>query len=216
MKNILIIGAKQHAEVMFDAINRTNPSSNIVGFVDDNEALQGKTVLGKPILGKLSDFHKIVETKNVDSVFIGISARHIKVREKMQSNIEEKNLFNGNAIHPTAFISDKAQIGNGNFFAPMTVVNSFAKVGNNCVFYSGAVVDHHTTVGNNVYCGPNVSMAADIIIGDNTYIGIGAVIIPHIKVGKNVTIGAGSVIIKDIPDNAVVVGVPGKVIKYNE
>jgi acetyltransferase-like isoleucine patch superfamily enzyme len=49
--------------------------------------------------------------------------------------------------------------------------------------------------------------------GELSFIGIDSTIIQGVKVGKNVTIGAGSVVIKDIPDNAVVVGNPGKIIK---
>ena len=45
-------------------------------------------------------------------------------------------------------------------------------------------------------------------------IGIGAVIIQGIKIGKWAIIGAGAVIANDIPDYAMVVGVPGKIIKY--
>ena len=45
-------------------------------------------------------------------------------------------------------------------------------------------------------------------------IGIGAVIIQGIKIGKWAIIGAGAVIVNDIPDYAMVVGVPGKIIKY--
>ncbi|KUJ50596.1 hypothetical protein [Chryseobacterium sp. JAH] len=53
-----------------------------------------------------------------------------------------------------------------------------------------------------------------IVIGDNTWIGQGVSILSNVKIGKNVIIGANSVIVKDIPDNAIVVGVPGKVIKF--
>jgi len=52
------------------------------------------------------------------------------------------------------------------------------------------------------------------IIGDNVYIGPGAKIIGDINIGNNVAIGANCVVTKDVPDNAVVVGVPGKVISY--
>ena len=53
-------------------------------------------------------------------------------------------------------------------------------------------------------------------IGDNCYIGTGAVILGPIKIGNNVTIGANSTVIHDVPDNAVVVGSPAKIIKYKK
>lgn len=49
-------------------------------------------------------------------------------------------------------------------------------------------------------------------IGNNVYIGPGAVVIGNIKIGDNVAIGSNSVVTKDVPSNAVVVGVPGYVI----
>ena len=51
-------------------------------------------------------------------------------------------------------------------------------------------------------------------IGDNVIIGAGAKVLGPINIGNNVTIGANAVVTKDIPDNAVVVGNPGKIIKY--
>lgn len=52
-------------------------------------------------------------------------------------------------------------------------------------------------------------------IGDNVLIGAGAKILGGITIGNNVKIGANSVVLDDIPDNAVVIGVPGRVIKLN-
>ena len=39
-------------------------------------------------------------------------------------------------------------------------------------------------------------------------------IIGNVRVGNNVTIGAGAVVVKDIPDNAIAVGNPARVVKY--
>lgn len=39
-------------------------------------------------------------------------------------------------------------------------------------------------------------------------------ILPGVTIGENAIVGAGSVVTKDVPDNAVVVGTPAKVIKY--
>ncbi len=52
-------------------------------------------------------------------------------------------------------------------------------------------------------------------VGEGTHVGIGACVIQGIKIGKWATIGAGAVIIKDVPDGAVVVGNPAKIIKMN-
>lgn len=52
-----------------------------------------------------------------------------------------------------------------------------------------------------------------ITIGDDCYIGAGSTILRPLTIGNNVTIGAGAVVTTDIPDNAVVGGVPAKVIK---
>lgn len=49
-------------------------------------------------------------------------------------------------------------------------------------------------------------------IGDRVYIGPGAVVIGAISIGNNAAIGANAVITKDVPDNAVMAGVPGQVI----
>lgn len=54
------------------------------------------------------------------------------------------------------------------------------------------------------------------IIGDNVTLGSGVTIIGAVHIGNNVIIGAGSVVVKDIPDNAIAVGNPAKVIKFIE
>lgn len=53
-------------------------------------------------------------------------------------------------------------------------------------------------------------------IGNNVYIGPGAVIIGKVVIGNHVAVGANCVVTKDIPDNCVVVGVPGKIINSVE
>ena len=53
------------------------------------------------------------------------------------------------------------------------------------------------------------------VIGDNVQIFANAIIIGDVRIGNNVTIGAGAVVVKDIPDNAIVVGNPDKIVQYN-
>lgn len=52
-----------------------------------------------------------------------------------------------------------------------------------------------------------------IRVRQNAWIGARAIILPGVTVGKNAVVAAGAVVTKDVPENAVVAGVPAKVIK---
>ena len=90
------------------------------------------------------------------------------------------------------------------------------------------------TIGNNTWIGPGVGIyavahpmeaagrmdrlgiAKPITIGDNVWVGGNSTIVMGVTIGNNVIIGAGSVVTHDIPDNAVAVGNPARVIRYME
>ncbi len=88
--------------------------------------------------------------------------------------------------------------------------------------FGNIIVSPKTVIGNNFNISQGVTIGVSNrgnnkghpIIGNDVYIGPGAKIFGSIKIGNNVAIGANCVVTKDIPDNAVVVGVPGKVISY--
>lgn len=53
-----------------------------------------------------------------------------------------------------------------------------------------------------------------VVLGPDVWIGHGAVILPGVSIGTGAAIGAGAVVTKDVPDFAIVVGVPGRVLRY--
>jgi acetyltransferase-like isoleucine patch superfamily enzyme len=56
---------------------------------------------------------------------------------------------------------------------------------------------------------------AAITIGDDAWIGFNAIILKGVTIGKGAVIGAASVITDDVPDNAIVVGNPQRIVRYN-
>lgn len=85
------------------------------------------------------------------------------------------------------------------------VINPEAVLGRNCN------ISHGVTIGQ-TNRGPRKGCPT---LGDNVYIGPGAVLIGRIVIGSNVAIGANSVVTRDVPDHAVVAGIPGAVISRN-
>lgn len=83
------------------------------------------------------------------------------------------------------------------------VINNSTKIGKNFT------IMQNCTIGS-VY-GPNGGVPT---IGDNVVMCAGSIVIGKVKIGNNVMIGAGAVVTKDVPDNAVVVGVPAKIVSY--
>ena len=81
------------------------------------------------------------------------------------------------------------------------------------IINTSASIDHDCVIGDFAHISPNATLCGHVSVGKLSQIGAGSVIIQGVKIGKNVTVGAGSVIINDIPDNSVVVGNPGKIIK---
>ena len=55
-----------------------------------------------------------------------------------------------------------------------------------------------------------------VIIGDDVWIGTRVIILPGVRVGTGSIIGAGAVVTKDVPDYAIVGGVPAKIIKFRK
>ncbi len=56
----------------------------------------------------------------------------------------------------------------------------------------------------------------ETIIGNDVWIGTRAIIMPGVRIGNGVIIGAGAVVTKDVPDYAIVGGIPARILKYRK
>jgi len=200
---MLIYGASGHAKVIIDVIKSKHQES-IDFIVDDDRTIN--ELLGFEVKHQLID--AMQEQKSV--IAIGNNLTRKKVAKKI------KNSFCDALIHKSAVLSEKVEIGKGTVVMPNVVINSSTKIGAHCIINTSSVVEHDVIIDNYVHISPGATVTGNVYIGEGTQIGAGASIIPGIKIGKWVTVGAGAIIINDIPDFSVVVGNPGRIIKYNK
>jgi len=103
-------------------------------------------------------------------------------------------------IHPAARIAPGVVIDHG----IGVVIGSTASVGR------GTLIYHGVTLGTRKPC----SGKRHPDVGENVMIGTGAKILGPIRVGNNAVVGANAVVLEDVPDGAVVVGVPARIVKW--
>ena len=96
--------------------------------------------------------------------------------------------------------------------------NDPIEIGENSNIQDGSIL--HTDIGFPLTVGKNVTVGHRVMlhgctIGDGSLIGIGSTLLNGVKIGKNCIIGAHALIPegKEIPDNSLVMGAPGKVVK---
>ena len=197
--SLYLYGASGHGKVIAEIAEELNLS--IGGFIDGNPEI--KMILDYSVVQSIPD--------DINQLIISIGNNSI--RKKIAEQYASLDFIK--LLHPKSIISKRATIGEGTVVMGGATINSEVKIANHCIINTNASIDHDCVIENYVHISPNVALAGNVEVGEGTHIGIGSCVIQGIKIGKWCTIGAGSVIIKDVPDYAVIVGNPGKIIKYN-
>lgn len=151
--------------------------------------------------------------KNTFSIFLRAGFHAINIHRISNKLFEKKipilpevlsyiaRFLTGVEIHPGAKIGRRVFIDHG----MGTVIGETAEIGNDVTIFHGVTLGgtgkqtgkRHPTIGNNVF------------------VGAGAKLLGNITVGDNVKIGSNSVVLADVPSNATIVGIPGKIVRRN-
>ena len=137
-------------------------------------------------------FHKIAN-------FFAIAKFHLVARMISQFS----RFLTGIEIHPKANIGKNLFIDHG----MGVVIGETSEIGDNVTIY------HMATLGGispSVNSNEQRNIKRHPTLKDNVVVGSGAQILGPVTIGKNAKIGANAVVTKDVPENAVMVGIPAK------
>ena len=130
-------------------------------------------------------------------------------------------------IHPLADVAE-CHIGEGTRVWQFVVVLKGARIGSDCNICAQTLIEGDVVLGDRVTVKSGVQIWDGSMVGDDVFIGPNATfsndLYPRSKqypdafrgvtIGQNAMVGAGAVVTKDVPDRAVVIGNPAKIVRY--
>lgn len=146
------------------------------------------------------------------------------------TDVQCKNIGEGSKIWQFCVVLPKAIIGKNVNICAYCLIENDVVIGDNVTVKSGVQLWDGITIEDNVFIGPNVTFCNDKMprskvypdkflltkIGSGVSIGANATILPGITIASGAMIGAGAVVTKDVPECAVVMGNPARIVRFLE
>lgn len=214
MKDIAVFGVGgfgREVLTIIDAINKVEPTWNVIGFFDDGYPV-GYEVHGYRNLGGVKELNEWAAPLSV-TIAIGTPS----IKKKILGKIHNENIDFPTLIHPTVVIGDNdtVRIGKGCIICAYSMITCDAEVGDFVIFNLDCTLGHDTVVHDYSAFMPSCNISGEVEIGEGVYCGTGVKIINQTSIGDNTIVGAGAVVTKPLPCSCTAVGIPAKPIKFN-
>lgn len=147
------------------------------------------------------------------------------ITRRLKYSIYKRMLKLENDIHLSSNVMIYAHHGDGGGISigKDCIINDNVSIdiSGKVIIGNGVVIAQDVIIYTHYHKEPNKpdehTQTTKLIIEDHVFLGARSIVLASCHhIGKNSIIGAGAVVTKDIPDNAVVVGVPAHIIKYKE
>lgn len=142
------------------------------------------------------------------------------------------NYISSTEVSLRALLGRNITIGRGTQVDELSTIGSYTYLGRNCTV-TKSKIGRYVSIGNNVTIGPGEHelcrfstsslfytnpydelTRGECILENDAWIGVDAIIMRGVRIGIGAVVAANAVVTKDVPDYAIVAGVPAKVLKY--
>lgn len=204
-RRVLIIGAGGHGRVCADVAIVSG--LDVVGFVDNNPALEGAHLAGIKVFSDevVAERYSVADVAMINGIG---SVTDTALRRRVYEQFRSQGFSFGILCHPSAVIAESAKIANGSQIMAGSIVQVSAQISEDVIVNTGAIIEHDVVLGPHCHIAPGAVVCGTVRIGVGCHIGSGATIVQGLSIGDGVLVAAGAVVVRDVPAGVMVAGAP--------
>jgi sugar O-acyltransferase (sialic acid O-acetyltransferase NeuD family) len=207
---LLLVGAgglgREAAEAV-RAINARQATFELLGFLDDDPALDDAVVGGVPIVGRADDLERFPGA----SITLCTAGLHDPMsRHRLAGRLAVPACRYATIVHPSAVMPPQSEIGPGCVVLATAVSTTPASLGAHVVLMPGVVLTHDNQVGDFATICSGVRLGGQVHVGEGAYIGAGALVREDTSLGSRSVVGMGAIVLDDVPDGETFAGAPAR------
>jgi sugar O-acyltransferase (sialic acid O-acetyltransferase NeuD family) len=210
VRPLFVIGAGGFGRETLEAVqacNAVRPTWDVLGFLDDDPALQGTSVDGVAVVGRVDDL--LLHPSAAAVVTIG-NPSNFTWRRLIVERLGSLPGRWATVVHPSASIPASATVGPGTVVLAGVVATTGVKIGAHVAVMPSVVLTHDDVVCDFATLGSGARLAGDVTVGEGAYIGAGALVREHCRIGAWALVGMGAGVTGDVPDGEVWAGLPAR------
>ena len=205
--DLIILGAGGSSREILGAvedINRREPRWRVLGFLDDDPALQGKSVDGLPVLGPMA-----AAKEYTAQVIAGVASwRRLGARREIVTRLGLPRERYATVIHPSASINSRVAVGAGTAILQNVVITSGSVVGEHVLISQNVTMAHDDVIDDFVTIASAAIITGGVRLRAGCYLGAGCAIMNGVTVNESALVGIGALVIMDVPAGVTVSGYP--------
>jgi sugar O-acyltransferase (sialic acid O-acetyltransferase NeuD family) len=213
---VVILGAGGYAIVIHEILNN-RPDVLLIGCTDKALGISERSIdegVTLRILGDDDILPQLADQYPGLHAVLALGPDLMDVRARLIRRLDLEKIPSITVVHQSAIVAPLAKLGEGTVVRGGAVVSAGSQIGRFGLVNLGASIDLDANLATNVYVGQGAQISSHVQVGDNVVIEMGASINSRVTIGEGARVTGGAFVNTDVPDHAVVVGVPARVVRY--